>query len=203
MTDASPISEETALEEIPEEAEANTKIEIDADTEADVDAEADVDTEPDVEAGFEAGVETKSLIDAEVGTNAEAEAMCEGNVIHYLDEEGNIVAMNDVGNTQVQYLQDDGTVVAGEPTVIMHPDGTVTSENDEEHHVEEYVLGDSEHGIMQLDTGEGIQLVRAAGDGTYEVISEEEAALLMQSQDQTIQVLDDNSDVQVRMVSRS
>ena len=182
--------------------EDDAGIDMESVAEAEVD-ENDVGIESEVDGVEVDGVEVDGVKAEEIGdqpeTDVDGEAICENNVIHYLDEDGNVVAMdgNGIEGAEVKYLQDDGSMVDGEPTVIMHPDGIVLSENVPAQHASEYVLGGEDQGIMQLDTGDGVQLVRASGDGTYEVISEEEAALLMQSQDQTIEILDDNSDVQV------
>ncbi|KAJ1528523.1 hypothetical protein ONE63_006929 [Megalurothrips usitatus] len=181
-------AEEAGLEGISEEVEgeADGEADVDADTDADVDGDADDDlkTETIEEGGVEAEV-----ID-------ENEAIGEGNVIHYIDEDGTVIAMGGTDGTQVQYLQDDGTVL--EPTVIMHPDATIIK-SEVEDETGEYVI---EHGgaeIMQMDTGGEIQLVRATGDGTYEVISEEEAALILQNQNQGIEILGtDNADSQLQ-----
>lgn len=190
--DLSPTPDEAGMEVVAEE-KLEEKAEFETDNDRDTSIEADIE-------GVNVKAEVEDVDEAEpepevADVEDSAEVLAEGNVIHYLDEDGNVVAMDGVGGAEVQFLQDDGTILSGQPTVIMHPDGSVESENDNEHHLEEYVYG-VDHGIMQMDTGGEVQLVRACGNGTYEVISEEEAALLMQSEDQTIEILDDNPEVQ-------
>ncbi|KAK3912527.1 Fez family zinc finger protein 2 [Frankliniella fusca] len=169
--------EESGLEVLPEES----------------DEEGAVEATPEAEA--ELMEDGEEIID-QAEEEGEVEGDDEGNVIHFINEDGTVVAMDGTEGAQVQYLQDDGTLMEAQPTVIMHPDATIVSENENEHQTGEYILGDPTGEILQMDTGGEIQLVRAKGDGTYEVISEEEAALLLQNQEQSIEILEDSSDVQ-------
>ncbi|XP_026272297.1 uncharacterized protein LOC113202335 isoform X2 [Frankliniella occidentalis] len=174
--------EEGGLEVLPEEADEVGAVEVATEVEAEVVEDCEEMDQVEGEGEEEGDVEG------------------EGNVIHYINEDGTVVAMDGTEGAQVQFLEDDGTLMEGQQTVIMHPDATIVSDNENEHQTEEYLIGDPAAEILQMDTGGEIQLVRAKGDGTYEVISEEEAALLLQNQEQAIEILEDNSDVQFQQM---
>lgn len=183
-------------------AEVDAELEADAAAEADVDADAEADTDAEAEAEAEAEGEGEPDEETgiEVGDHIKMEPdIIESNMMHYVDEDGTLIALDGGDASQIHYVQDDGTLVAAQPTVIVEPDAN--SESDNELNQSEYVLGENASGIMQMETEDGeVQLVRATGDGTYEVISEEEAALFLQNQAHTIEILEDNSDVQLQQM---
>lgn len=165
--------------------------------EAEVEAETEGATEEETEEISEQLNQEETVVMAGDEVDEDQEVTVEGNVIHYIDEDGSVVTMDSASSSDVQYLQDDGTLMSAQSTVIINPDASIVTENSDEQNEAEYVLGDQTPEIMQMDTGEGIQLVRAAGDGTYEVISEEEAALILQNQEQAVEVFDNSPENQV------
>lgn len=179
------------------EAEENAAADTDPDLEADDGVDAKADAEENAEENAEADTEPAADGDTEIET--EDGIKMEPHMMHYVDEDGTLIALDGNDPSQIHYVQDDGTLVAAQPAVIVQPDAI--SESDNDLHSAEYVVGDGESGIMQMETADGeVQLVRATGDGTYELISEEEAALFLQNQAHTIEILEDNSDVQVRNI---
>ncbi|XP_034239253.1 serendipity locus protein H-1-like isoform X2 [Thrips palmi] len=191
------MTEGDAEMEADEQAAVNTKLDLEADDDgdeddddaADVDADAQVDIGPDL--NREPGMETDKI-------KTEPD-MIESNMMHYVDEDGTLIALDGSEASQIHYVQDDGTLIAAQPTVIVQPGAA--SESGNELHQSEFVVGEHESGILQMETADGeVQLVRATGDGTYELISEEEAALFLQNQAHTIEILEDNSDVQLQQM---
>lgn len=185
----SPGPDQTGESELVEAIE-----ETDGDVGGDTDGEAGGETENEIEA--ETKVKTSIMDEDESG--GDGDVGTEGSIVHYIDEDGTVVAVGGSEESEVQYIQEDGTLLAVQPTVIMHPDASVSKADVEQSAEEEYILGDQAHEIMQMDTGDGIQLVRATGDGTYEVLSQEEAALLLQNQEQSVEIFEDSADVQLQ-----